>query len=102
MIDRQKDATVKIFGHVLQIKASEKHIVFQKVKIPLLSTSDTVDLRMIVDRCSLELFADGGRACATFPMLCDYNLPYLQANALDGTSVLRLTAHRLRSIYEQQ
>ena len=102
MIDRQKDATVKIFGHVLQIKASEKHIVFQKVKIPLLSTSDTVDLRMIVDRCSLELFADGGRACATFPMLCDYNLPYLQAISKDGTSVLRLTAHRLRSIYEQQ
>lgn len=40
-----------------------------------------MDITLIVDRCSMELFADGGRiavACIDNYTVCDRNLPYFE------------------------
>ena len=77
----------------------ENCIEFKKVKVPLSLKSDAVKLRMIVDRCSIEIFADDGKFCATFPVICDYNLPYLRVTGKKDLHIRHLECSKLKSIH---
>ena len=74
-------------------------IDMKTVRVPLSLKLDSVKLRLIVDRCSVEIFADDGKFCATFPVLCDYNLPYLKITAEKPVRIRRLDCSRLKSIH---
>lgn len=92
--------TVSFFGHTIKINADENCVEFQKIKMPISSTCDSINLRMIIDRCSLELFADGGKFSATFPILCDYNLPELTVSSEKALTVPDFHCSRLQPIWE--
>ena len=97
--DYEGDIRIEFFGQIMKINTEENCIEMKKVKIPLSLELDSVKLRMIVDRCSIEIFADDGKFCATFPIICDYNLPYLKITG-EGSSVIRqIDYSKLKSIH---
>lgn len=52
---------LNIFGRTLQIDFSENQISVGEDKAPLFLTEKGLDLTLLVDRCSVEIFADGGK-----------------------------------------
>ena len=97
---------VRIFGHLIKFKASENLVTFVKpaksyrdAKIPVSLDSSAIDVRIVVDRCSFELFIDGGKINVSLPYICDYNLPYLSLLATDQVHVDKLEYHKLSSIH---
>ena len=97
--DFESDIEIEMFGQIMKVNVRENCIDFKKVKVPLSLELDSVKLRIIVDRCSVEIFADDGKFCATFPVVCDYNLPYLKVNASNDTVIRQLDCSRLKSIH---
>ena len=92
---------LELFGHTLRIDTPENCIVFGKIRIPVSGDREAVDIRILADRCSFEVFADGGRFYANLYAICDYNLPYLKLTADEpGTLLKTLSCHRLTSIHE--
>ncbi|HBF14299.1 MAG TPA: hypothetical protein DDW30_01170 [Clostridiales bacterium] len=92
--------TLELFGHTLRIDTQENCVAFGKLRIPISGDRERVDIRVIADSCSLEVFADEGRFYATLYAVCDYNLPYLRLTAQEnGTLLKTLTCHRLASIH---
>ena len=57
--------------------------------MPLSTNKDNAKLRLIIDRCSVECFADDGKFCMAKQTLADYNLPYVELYA-DGKTKVQL------------
>lgn len=93
------DMKLELFGHTLQIKTQENCIVYEKVKIPISSDPGTVDLRIIADRCSFEIFTDKGRFFANLYAVCDYNLPYLRISSDSNIHLQKLLYGKLGPIH---
>ena len=100
---------VRIFGHLIKFKASENLVTFVKPtksfrdgKVPVSLDSSSIDVRIVVDRCSFELFIDGGKINVALPYICDYNLPYLSVLATEEVHVDKLEYHKLAPIHEEQ
>ncbi len=98
----KSNTTIGIFGSNMKINSVEQCIEKEKVKIPIPITDGKVELRMIVDTCSLELYADGGKACGTFLAICDQNLPYLSISSNEKFTIHHVEWSRLSSIHYQQ
>jgi sucrose-6-phosphate hydrolase SacC (GH32 family) len=99
--DYDGNITLDLFGHSLSIDTGKNLLTFGKLTMPISSDQKTVDLRIIVDRCSFEVFAGGGRYCATFYAVCDYNLPYLRLSADYPVKISKLSCHKLASVHEE-
>lgn len=98
--DYDGNITLDLFGHALSIDTRKNLLTFGKLTMPISGAQRRVDLRLLVDRCSFEVFADGGRYCATFYAVCDYNLPYLRLSAESSpVRVRELSCHRLASVH---
>lgn len=97
--DFESDMELEVFGYKLDVKKKENSIVKDKVKIPVSLDASLVDIRLIVDRCSVELFSDGGRFCATFLAVSDYNLPYLRIGAAERLTLKTLKYSKLKPIH---
>lgn len=95
----ESDMEIEIFGQTMKLNLEANCIDMKTVRVPLSLKLDSVKLRLIVDRCSVEIFADDGKFCATFPVLCDYNLPYLKITAEKPVRIRRLDCSRLKSIH---
>ncbi len=72
---------MRIFGNVVTVDTVNNVIAFGKNKMPLSLSKKSIDIRMVVDRCSIEIFADGGKILFATPFICDYNLPYVSVSA---------------------
>ena len=101
LADCEGEMKLDLFGHTLLIDTKENLLTFGKRQMPVSGDQKTVDLRIIVDRCSFEVFADGGRYCATFSAVCDYNLPYLMLSAERPVEIRKLSCHRLASVHQE-
>ncbi len=97
--DYGKDMQFILFGHTLNINTDENCITYGKIKIPISCDREKIDIRIIADRCSFEIFADEGRFFATLLAVCDYNLPYLELSADDCVNIKQLSCHKLKSIH---
>ena len=73
--------------------------VMLRDKAPLSLKKDSVKLRVIVDRCTLELFTDDGRYLLTTQQLWDRNLPYITLSTNVPLEIKELTVHSLKSIH---
>ena len=100
LADYDGDMKLDLFGHTLLIDTGENLLSLGEHTMPISGDRKEVDLRILVDRCSFEVFADGGRYCATFCAVCDYNLPYLRLSADCPVKISRLSCHRLASVHE--
>ncbi len=90
---------INIFGTDLACDMDKNEIRCKNVKIPLSINGDRVDLRILVDRCSLEIFADGGKIFAAAVAFADYNLPFVTLSKNEKIAIDSFTWHRLKNIH---
>ena len=94
----KKKSRISIFGCTLVLDPEANLLTCERWKMPLSATGGDFSLRIVADRASLELFADGGRFCMTVPHLCDYNLPWAEITSGEGET-LSGAWYRLASVY---
>ena len=99
--DYDSNMNLELFGHTLHINTQDDCITFGKIKLPISCDREKVDIRIIADSCSFEVFADGGRFYATLYAVCDYNLPYLRLSAEGKANVSLLSCHKLSPIHQE-
>lgn len=97
--DFDADMKLELFGHTLRIRAEENCIVFGKVRVPISADLKTVDLRIIADRCSFEIFADGGKFFADLYAVCDYNLSFMRLSSASEIKLCKLVYSKLSPIH---
>ena len=90
---------INFFGTDLACDMEKNEIRCKNVKMPLSLNGDKVDLRIIVDRCSAEIFADGGKIFAAAATFADYNLPYVVLKENAKITIDSFTWHALENIH---
>ena len=90
---------IEWFGHTIRLNTEDNCVEFQKHKFPISVDQKSIDLRIVIDRCSIEIFSDAGKYSATYLALCDYNVPYLTISAKDTVRIDSLSVSKLKSIY---
>ena len=58
--------------------------------MPFDHSLETFDLRLIVDLCTIEVFANSGRYSFSEMNLCDFNLPYVELSANEHVKKLKV------------
>lgn len=100
--DDISDFTIKIFGRDILIKPSENELKFVKETVPLAIFNVSLDITLVVDRCSIEAFLDGGKIYASFlnnNSVQDYNVPFIEISSAEGVNIDNLELISLKSIW---
>ena len=84
-----------IYGHNLAIDFDKNEVRYEKIKMPLSLNSDYANVRVIIDRCSIEVYTDGGRYLLSDKLVCDYNLQYLTLSSDTKSKIDNLEIHIL-------
>ncbi len=87
---------ISVFGLNMKLCTEKNQLIANDIKMPISGTLDDIKLRMVVDRCTVELFLDDGRFLATVPFICDYNLPTLKITADEALGVKEIVCHELK------
>ena len=90
---------MNVLGTDIAIDMNLNEIRCKNAKLPLSVKADRVDMRLIVDRCSVEIFADGGKSYAAVIAFADRNLPRIVLNKNEKLTVDRLEWHALENIH---
>ncbi|MBR2459730.1 MAG: glycoside hydrolase family 32 protein [Clostridia bacterium] len=90
---------LNIFGTAVTIDTKNNCVRLMKSKMPLSMKKDSVKLRVIVDVCTIELYADDGRYLMTEQSIADPNLPYLMLSADKPVNITSFEVYTLRSAY---
>lgn len=85
-----------LFGQKLTIDPTADCLSFGKEEMPLFSGGTHMEVLVIADRCSLEVFTGGGRAYATFEAIADYNLPSLSLTPKGAAHVTEFCCTQLK------
>ena len=94
--------TLDLFGRKIVCDAAKNSITLSNNTSPMSVTPSSLDLIIIVDKCSLELYSDGGKfymATVDENTYCDYNLPYMQLTADTDCEIQHVELHSLKSIW---
>ncbi len=94
--------TLRLFGSNLTVDVNLNQISFCGVKMPLSVLQNSVNIRIVVDRCSVECYADGGIFCFATKCLSDYNLPYVELYSENATQIENFECYILDSIYNKK
>ena len=88
-----------IFGEKLVVDMEKNYIGNSKVGMPISIARDNVDVRIIADKLTLEIFTDGGAHALMMGAYADYNLPALTVKGKDAV-IDRLCVAGLKSIWK--
>jgi len=91
-----------LFGRELHLDFSENLLRVGSESMPIAIGRDVLDLTLIVDRLSVEIFADGGKLCAAFAsedVFCDRNLLSLILQSESKYDFDLLEIHSLETIW---
>ena len=91
--------TLNVFGSNVRLDMKNNAAVMLRDKCPISLKKDSVKLRVIVDRCTVEIYADDGRYLLVTQQLWDRNLPFITLSSTAPVKVKELTVHRLKSIH---
>ena len=97
------DLKFTLFGCEFSVDFSENHISVGNAACPVSVTRDGFELTIISDICSLEIFADGGKAymtSVTNQALKDKNLLYLMIDSSQNYNFEKIEIFALKSIWE--
>lgn len=95
-------AELSIFGRTISLDFQKNEIVIGNVSAPVSITGANLDLTIIIDRCSIELFADSGKiymSCLDINSVCDRNLPCFIIKTDSETVVEAIEMYSLNSIW---
>ncbi len=93
---------ISIFGREINFDFSKNEIKLGDATAPISITRGCLDITLIVDRCSIELFTDNGKiyvSCLDGYTLMDRNLPYIKINASTNISLDSIEINTLKSIW---
>lgn len=96
---------LRIFGRDLTVKPSENELVFAKEVIPLSVSQSCIDLSIVVDCCSFEIFLDNGKIYASYlnnASVSDYNLPYVELHSENPLTVDSFELISLKTIWDDR
>lgn len=95
-----KAFSLTVRGTEIRYDTAEKTLYCLGLPMPLDSVEGCVDLRILIDRVSLEIFADRGRTTMTACFLPEPDAPSLHLQATGGTcSIVSMHVHELSSIW---
>lgn len=95
-------AEIKLFGRTILLDFKKNEMTIGNNCAPISITAAKCDMTIIVDRCSIEIFADGGKiymSCLDNDTLCDRNIPYLIVKSGNETFIETMEIHSLNSIW---
>ena len=90
---------INVFGTDLVCDMDKNELRCKNVKMPLSLNGDKVDVRILVDRSSVEIFADGGKIFAAAVAFADYNLPMVTLNKNEKITIDNFIWHTLNNIH---
>lgn len=93
---------LQIFGRTIRFDFKKNEITVGNNCAPISVTTAKSDITIIVDRCSIEIFADGGKiymSCLDRDTLCDRNIPYFVIKSEHETVIEEMEIHSLNSIW---
>ncbi|MBR2292811.1 MAG: glycoside hydrolase family 32 protein [Clostridia bacterium] len=93
---------LKIFGIDILFDKMENRVKLSDKSAPVTLTSNIWEIVLIVDRCSVELYLDGGKiylGTVDEKTYCDYNLPYLEMISTTDCAIKTVEMHSLKSIW---
>ena len=91
-----------IFGQTLLIDMQKNQVSLGKNTCTISLDRKTVDLRIIADTTSVEVFADGGRFNFAAAALADHNLMKLELRAETPLQNASLSLLGLKSIWNER
>ena len=94
--------TLTVFGRTIRFDFEKNQLWMAGCTAPISVAEDNLDVTVIVDRCSLELYADNGRiyvSAVNNETISDYNIPYLTVTADEDTVLDRIEVTALESIW---
>lgn len=95
-------AVLEIFGKTIHLDFKMNKIVIGNFSAPISITGSKLNLTIVIDRCSIELFADNGKvfmSCLDDNSFCDRNLPYFTIKTDSDTVVESIEMCSLNSIW---
>lgn len=90
---------INIFGTDIACDMDKNELRCKDIKMPLSLNGDKIDVRVIADRCSVEIFADGGKIFAAAVAFADYNIPTVTLNKNEKITIDTFTWHTLENIH---
>ena len=94
---------MQIFGRTIQFDFNKNEIATGKNCAPISLTASNGEITIIVDKCSIEIFADDGKiymSCIDEDTFCDRDMPYLVIKSENETVIKNMEIHSLKSIWE--
>jgi len=91
-----------IFGRRICLNFTKNEMTIGGCTAPIFLTHNNLDLTIIVDRCSMELFADGGKitmSCLDNNAFSDFNLPYITIQSDKNIILESIEINSLHSIW---
>ena len=95
-------AEFSIFGIDISFNKQENRVTLSDKSAPVTLSSNNWEIVMLVDKCSVELYLDGGKfylGTADEKTYCDYNLPYLEITSTTDCTIKSAEIHSLKSIW---
>ena len=97
-------SSLSIFGRDITIDFSKNILKLGDYTMPVSITKSLLDITILIDRCSMEIFTDNGKAymsCLTDYASMDRNIPYLTLSADSKQVISTIEIISLNSIWEQ-
>ncbi|MEE1017907.1 MAG: glycoside hydrolase family 32 protein [Acutalibacteraceae bacterium] len=94
---------LNVFGKAIRLDFYKNEIAIGDEHAPISVICGGLDLKVVVDRCSIEIFADGGKimlTCVNSDSFCDRNLPYFVMKSDFEAVIDSIEIHSLKSIWE--
>lgn len=95
--------TVNIFGRSIGFDFTANKMNIGNCTAPISLTRRGLDITIIVDRCSMEVFADGGKifvSCLNHDTVSDFNIPHLVIQADRKITLENIEINSLNSIWD--
>lgn len=93
---------IKVFGRTIHFDFAKNEIRIGESVAPISVSRADFDITVIVDRCSIELFSDGGKifmSCIDENTLSDRNIPYFTINSENEIKLEGIEINSLDSIW---
>ena len=97
--------TVSIFGRRIIFDFDKNNMSIGDCKAPVSITNSGLDVTIVIDKCSMELFADGGKiylTCISNNTVSDYNIPRLGVFANKPVTIDSVEINSLESIWNNK
>jgi sucrose-6-phosphate hydrolase SacC (GH32 family) len=91
---------IEVFGQKISYNAGSDTISLAGIKAPLALKNNELKIRLIIDRTSIELFADGGEVQIANCFINQDNMPAsMSISGKNGLGNVRLKAYPLKSVW---